>query len=91
MALLGSSLAGTYDYWRKNQRNYRWSFGFQQEITQSLALEVNYVGQRGTRLPLSTSASDNDRNINALDQRHYALGSRVTISRIDSGPESAGG
>jgi hypothetical protein len=75
--LLGSSLAGTYDYWRKNQRNFRWSFGVQQEIAQSLAFEVNYVGQRGTRLPLSTGNSDNDRNINALDQSYYALGARL--------------
>jgi hypothetical protein len=38
---------------------------------------VNYVGQLGTSLPLSTSSSDNDRNINALDQKYYALGSRL--------------
>jgi hypothetical protein len=76
--LLGSSLAGTYDYWRKNQRNFRWSFGVQQEIARNLAFEINYIGQRGTRLPLSTSSNDNDRNINALDQKYYALGSRLT-------------
>jgi hypothetical protein len=75
--LLGSSLAGTYDYWRKNQRNFRWNFGLQQEIGGSMALELNYVGQRGTRLPLSTGTSDSDRNINALDQSYYSLGSRL--------------
>ncbi len=75
--LLGSSLAGTYDYWRKNQRNFRWNFGFQQEIAHNLAFEVNYVGQRGTRLPLSSATSDSDRSINSFDQKYYALGSRL--------------
>ena len=75
--LLGSSLAGTYDYWRKNQRNFRWNFGFQQEIAHNLAFELNYVGQRGTRLPLSSTTSDSDRSINSLDQKYYALGSRL--------------
>ena len=92
--LLGSSLAGTYDYWRKNQRNFRWNFGFQQEIAHNLAFEVNYVGQRGTRLPLSSAASDSDRSINSLDQKYYALGSRLNaripnpFQRPDTRPES---
>ncbi|MCX6623728.1 MAG: carboxypeptidase-like regulatory domain-containing protein [Acidobacteria bacterium] len=77
--LLGQSLSGTYDYWRKNQRNFRWSFGFQQELTQELSVELNYVGQRGTRLPLSTGTGDNDRNLNALDQKFYSLGSRLNV------------
>ncbi|MCC6589142.1 MAG: TonB-dependent receptor [Bryobacterales bacterium] len=75
--LLGSSLSGTYDYWRKNQRNARWNFGFQHEISKSMAIEINYVGQRGYNLPLSTSSNDNDRNLNALDQKYYALGARL--------------
>ncbi|MBI1787586.1 MAG: TonB-dependent receptor [Acidobacteria bacterium] len=82
--LLGSSLSGTYDYWRKNQRNFRWSFGFQQEVARNLSIELNYVGQRGTRLPLSTNSlgNDNDRNINPLDQRYFALGGTRLNTRI---------
>jgi hypothetical protein len=82
--LLGSSLSGTYDYWRKNQRNYRWSFGFQQELGRQFMLEVNYVGQRGTRLPFSTNGhgNDNDRNINPLDQTRFALGGTRLNTRI---------
>lgn len=82
--LLGSSLSGTYDYWRKNQRNFRWSFGFQQELSREFMVEVNYVGQRGTRLPLSTTGlnNDNDRNINALDQKYYGLGGTRLNTRI---------
>ncbi len=77
--LLGNSITGTYDYWRKNQRNYRWSFGFQQELTKEIMVEINYVGQRGTKLPLSTGTGDNDRNKNYLDQKYYALGSRLNV------------
>ncbi len=75
--LLGQSLAGTYDYWRKNQRNFRWSFGFQQELTNEVMVEINYVGQRGTRLPLSSSTSDNERDIDPMDQKYYTLGTRL--------------
>jgi len=77
--LLGNNINGTYDYWRKNQRNYRWNFGFQQEITQEIMVEVNYVGQRGTMLPLSTGTSDNERQKNFLDQKYYSLGSRLNV------------
>ncbi len=80
--LLGQSLASTYDYWRTNQRNFRWSFGVQHEILRDLQVEVNYVGQRGTRLPLSTSTSDNDRDINPLNQSYYALGATRLTTKI---------
>jgi len=79
MTLLGNNINGTYDYWRKNQRNYRWNFGFQHELTKEIMVEVNYVGQRGTKLPLSTSTSDNDRQKNFLDQKYYSLGSRLNV------------
>ena len=42
-------------------------------------MEINYVGQRGTTLPLSTSTSDNDRQLNCLDQKYYSLGSRLNV------------
>ena len=46
---------------RKNIRNFRWSFGFQQEIcTQLAAFEVNYVGQRARDCSLSSTGSDSD-------------------------------
>ena len=75
--LLGQSINSTYDYYRKNQRNFRWNFGFQHEISKDLSIELNYVGQKGTRLPLSTSTSDNDRNIDPLNQSYYSLGARL--------------
>ena len=61
--LLGTSL-NVYDYWRKNLRNLRWSFGFQQEISRDLQVEVNYVGQRAAHLILASSSSDSGRVIN---------------------------
>ena len=75
--LLGQSINSTYDYYRKNQRNFRWNFGFQHEISKDLSIELNYVGQKGTRLPLSTSTSDNDRNIDPLNQSYNSLGARL--------------
>ncbi len=62
--LLGNTLS-LYDYYRKNIRNYRWSFGFQHEIMRDLQVEVNYVGQRAENLITSSSASDSGRVINA--------------------------
>src|SRR5439155_567337 len=77
--LLGQALSGIYDYNRSTQTNYRWSFGFQQELSREFTFELNYVGQRGTRLPLSTGGvgSDNDRLVNSLDQKYFGLGSRL--------------
>jgi len=82
--LLGNTLS-LYNYNRNNIRNYRWSFGFQQEIFRDFQIEVNYVGQRASNLLLSTSASDSGRVINAgwngtggtFDQKYYSLGSRL--------------
>jgi carboxypeptidase family protein/TonB-dependent receptor-like protein len=82
--LLGNTLS-LYDYNRSNIRNYRWSFGFQQELFRNFQIEVNYVGQRAQNLLLSSSASDSGRVINAgwngnggtFDQSFYSLGSRL--------------
>jgi len=82
--LLGQSLS-LYDYYRKNIRNNRWSFGFQHELIRGMQVEVNYVGQSASRLVLSTSASDSGRIINAgwngtggtFDQKYYSLGARL--------------
>lgn len=82
---LGTSLS-VYDYWRKNISNARWSFGFQQEITQGFQLELNYVGQHGTRMMRTSNASDTGRIISGgsgngtggtFNQAYYALGSRL--------------
>jgi hypothetical protein len=82
--LLGQSLS-PYDYSRKDIRNDRWSFGFQQELFREIQFEVNYVGQRAPNLIASTSASDAGRVINGgwngtgggFDQRNYGLGTRL--------------
>ena len=84
--LLGQTLS-PYDYSRKNIRNDRWSFGFQQELRRNLQFEVNYVGQRAPNLIASTSASDSGKVINAgwngtggtLDQKYYGLGARLNV------------
>ena len=84
LTLVGNTLS-LYDYYRKNIRNYRWSFGFQHEITRDLQVEVNYVGQRAENLITSSSASDSGRVINAgwngtggtFDQSYYTLGARL--------------
>jgi hypothetical protein len=82
--LLGTTLS-LYDYNRRNIRNYRWSFGFQQELFNNFQIEVNYVGQRAENLLLSSSSSDSGRVINAgwngtggtFDQSYYSLGARL--------------
>src|SRR5579872_1699213 len=84
--LLGTSL-NVYDYWRKNLRNFRWSFGFQQEITKDLQIEVNYVGQRADHLILASSSSDSGRVINGagngtcptFNVSYCALGTRLNV------------
>jgi hypothetical protein len=81
---LGQSLS-LYDYYRKNIRNDRWSFGFQHELTSGLQFEVNYVGQKARKLLLSTGGGDSGRQINAgwngtggtFDQKYYSLGARL--------------
>ncbi len=83
--LLGTDL-NVYDYWRKNLRNFRWSFGFQQEVTKDIQVEVNYVGQHADHLLLASSAGDSGRFISGtggsgtggtFNQNNYALGSRL--------------
>jgi len=89
--LLGTSL-NVYDYWRKNLRNERWSFGLQHQFRQDLQVELNYVGGKAYHLMLSTSsaggpgaAGDSGRIINAgwngtggtFYQNYYSLGSRL--------------
>ncbi len=83
--LLGTDL-NVYDYWRKNLRNFRWSFGFQHEITKDIQVEVNYVGQHADHLLLASSAGDSGRFISGgggngtggtFNQNNYALGSRL--------------
>ena len=84
--LLGQTLS-PYDYDRKNIRNDRWSFGFQQQLLRDLQVEINYVGQRAPNLITSSSASDSGLVINAgsngtggtFDQRYYSLGTRLNV------------
>jgi hypothetical protein len=85
--LLGQTLS-LYDYNRKNIRNYRWSFGFQHEISRDLQVEVNYVGQHAVNLITSSSSSDSGRVFNAgwngtggtFDQKYYSLGARLNAT-----------
>jgi len=75
--LLGENVQA-YDQFRRAIRNTRWSFGVQQDIGRGAMMEVNYVGQRGGDLPVSTSSgSDDTRNINFLPERFLALGARL--------------
>jgi len=86
--LLGTGLT-PYDYWRKNIANYRWSFGFQHEITKDIQVEVNYVGQHAAHLFLSTGAADSANRIisggtgngtgGTFYQSYYSLGSRLNV------------
>ena len=89
--LLGNTLS-LYDYYRKNIRNYRWSFGFQHELFRDMQIELNYVGQRAANLITATSSGDSGRLINAgwngtggtYDQNFYSLGSRLNATRYMS-------
>ncbi len=74
--LLGQSVQA-YDQNRKAIRNHRWNVGFQQELPGLLMLEINYVGQLGRDLPVSTSTGDDVRNINFYPERFLALGARL--------------
>ncbi|MCC7500136.1 MAG: carboxypeptidase regulatory-like domain-containing protein, partial [Bryobacterales bacterium] len=83
--LIGSGLS-VYDYWPRNLRNFRWSFGVQHEITPGFQVEVNYVGQHADHLVLATSGGDSNRVISGgtgngtggtFNQKYYSLGSRL--------------
>lgn len=74
--LLGQSVQ-SYDQYRKAIRTQRWNFGFQQELGAETMVEINYVGQLGRDLPLSTSTGDDVRNINFYPERFLALGTRL--------------
>ncbi|MFN7925079.1 MAG: carboxypeptidase-like regulatory domain-containing protein [Bryobacteraceae bacterium] len=82
--LLGQTLS-LYDYYRKNIRNYRYSFGVQHQIGNDFQIELNYVGQRAANLITSTSAGDSGKVVNAgwngtggtFDQKYFSLGSRL--------------
>jgi hypothetical protein len=50
---------------RKLPYAQRWSIGIQQELPQSFMVEVSYVGNRGTRLPV-------DRNINVTPAKYLS-------------------
>jgi hypothetical protein len=77
--LLGQAVT-SYDQFRKAIRNTRWSFGIQQEIGRDMAVEINYVGQRGSDLPVSTSTGEDTRELNFLPERFLALGARLQDS-----------
>jgi hypothetical protein len=75
--LLGQNIQ-SYDQFRRAIHNLRWNFGFQQEAGQNTMFEINYVGQQGRALPVSSSAgSDDTRNLNFLPERFLALGARL--------------
>ena len=74
--LLGQGIGGQYRG-REAIRNTRWSFGFQQEIGRDMTVEVNYVGQRGADMPLSSGLGDDSRELNALPLQYYSLGARL--------------
>ncbi|MCZ2080247.1 MAG: TonB-dependent receptor [Bryobacteraceae bacterium] len=50
---------------RKNPYSQRWSLGIQQLLPAQYMIDVSYVGNRGTRLPVS-------RNLNALPARYLS-------------------
>jgi len=75
-SLLGQSVT-TYDQFRRAIYNTRWSFGLQQELGHGTMIEVNYVGQRGSDLPVSTSTNEDTRAITFLPERFLALGPRL--------------
>jgi hypothetical protein len=77
--LLGQAVT-SYDQFRRSIRNTRWSFGVQQEIGRETMVEANYVGQRGADLPVSTSNSEDTRDLNFLPERFLALGARLQDS-----------
>jgi len=78
--LLGQNIQ-SYDQFRLAINNLRWNFGIQQEIGPNTVVEVNYVGQQGRDLPVSTSAgSDDTRNINFLPEKYWGLGPRLQDS-----------
>lgn len=74
--LLGQGIGGQY-LPREAIRNTRWSFGFQQEIGRDSAVEINYIGQRGADMPLSSGLGDDSRELNALPLQYYSLGARL--------------
>ena len=61
---LGQALQ-VYDPTRKNPYAQRWSFGFQRQLPGQFVVEMTYVGNRATRLPV-------DRDLNAFPNQYLS-------------------
>ncbi len=67
-----------FDSSRKAPYAQRWSFGFQRELVQKFVLEMSYVGNRATRLPVF-------RDLNALPNQYLstsAVRDQTTINYL---------
>ena len=65
---LSTNLGQSISYFalnRKQPYSQRWSFGMQRQLPGSMVLEVSYVGNRGTSIPVS-------RNINYLPAKYLS-------------------
>lgn len=100
--LLGTSVT-TNDRNERPSSSSRWSFGLERQITPTLAIEANYVGQSGSRIPTGSSGNgysapsvnENTRALNFLPPQYLSLGSELfkTVPNpfyglILAGPES---
>ncbi len=100
--LLGSSVT-FYDRNSRPSANTRWSFGLERQITPTVAVEANYVGQSGSHIPTGSSGNgysapsvnENTRTLTFLPPQYLGLGSQLfnTVPNpfyglIASGPAS---
>jgi hypothetical protein len=75
---LRTNLGQTIEFWDQNRRNpyaQRWSFGIQRELPKQFLIEVSYVGNRVTRLPIT-------RNLNALPNEYLSTSPERDQARI---------
>jgi hypothetical protein len=74
--LLGSAIQ-PFAFDKRFPYNYRWNFGIQRELVRNVALEVNYVGNTGMRLPVGSAGREQDRDIGFLPAQYLSLGSAL--------------
>ncbi|HYZ87386.1 MAG TPA: TonB-dependent receptor [Bryobacteraceae bacterium] len=75
---LRTNLGQNIEFWDPNRRNpyaQRWSFGVQRELPKQILIEMSYVGNRITRLPIA-------RNLNALPNQYLSTSRERDQARI---------
>ena len=77
--LVGSSIQPFFFY-KRFPYNKRWNFGIQRELRRDYAVELNYVGNTGLRLPLGVGSREQDREVVYTPARYLSLGPQLNTT-----------